>query len=385
MLSLAIKMLVGDQGKYIGVLLGLIFTTFFMTQQPATFLGLLERTYGFLSDAGLADVWVMDPMVRFVDDAKPLRDTAVSRVRGIAGVGWAVPIYKGMARVRLENGNFQNSTLIGLDDATLIGGPAVMIEGQIADLRYADSVIVSLDSAQKHLARANPVAGEPLIPLRIGDVIEMNDRRAIVVGISQRSTTTAPQATVYTTYSRVKSYSPAERKMLSYVLVKAKAGVSTDAVIQNIRRNTELTAYTREEFQDKTLQYVVKNSPAFALFGGSALIGFLIGGLISGQTFYNFTLTNLRYLGVMKAMGATNRLLLKMITAQALMAGAISYGIGIGLTGLFSLAMRDVFVVRLNWLLLLLSGFAVLTVCVAAATLSLIKVMRLPPAEVFKT
>ncbi len=385
MLGIALKILVGDRGKYLGVVLGLVFTTFFMTQQPAMFFGVLNRTYGFLSDAGLVDIWVMDPMVQYVDDVKPLSDTAVARVRGIEGVGWAVPIYKGNTSVRLADGNFQNSVLIGLDDATLIGGPAVMVAGSLADLKRADAVIVSQDGAAGRLARPNPVAGRPPIPLQLGDVIEMNDRRAVVVGICKSTTNTNSQPTLYTTYSRALAYAPSARKMLSFVLVKAKGGFEIPALIDNIRRWTGLAAYTREEFEQKTLLYFLKNSMAITLFGLSALIGFFIGGLIAGQTFYNFTLENLRYFGVMKAMGATDRVLLRMIMAQAFAAGAVGYGIGIGLVCILGVTLDARFPFQVSWALLLASAAAVIVLCVAASAVSICKVMRLEPASVFKT
>jgi putative ABC transport system permease protein len=385
MLGVALKILVGDRGKYFGVVLGLVFTTFFMTQQPAMFFGLISRSYGFLSDAALADIWVMDPMVQYIDDVKPLSDTAVARVRGIEGVGWAVPIYKGNTRVRMANGNFQNSVLIGLDDATLIGGPAVMVSGSLADLRRADGVIVSEDGATGQLASPSPFPGQSPIPLKPGDVIEMNDRRAVVVGICKAIFNTNSLPTIYTTYSRARAYAPSERKTLSFVLVKAKPGFPMSTVIANIRRSTGLAAITREEFEQMTLWYVIKNTMAFTIFGLSALIGFVIGGLIAGQTFYNFTLENLRYFGVMKAMGATNTLLLRMIMAQALAAGTIGYGIGVGLVSILGLALSGRFPFQISWVLLLVGAMAVIALCVFAAALSLRKVMQLEPASVFKT
>jgi putative ABC transport system permease protein len=385
LIAVALKMLTGDRGKYLGVVLGLVFTTFIMTQQPAMFFGLVKRSYGFVSDAALADIWVMDPMVRFIDDVKPLSDTTVARVRGIEGVGWAVPIYKGATRVRLADGNFQNSVLIGLDDTTLIGGPPIMLMGQLADLRRADGVIVSADGANHRLARPNPRAGGAPIPLVIGDVIEMNERRAVVVGISEATTTNTGVPTIYTTYSRAKSYVPSERKTLSFVLVKAKAGTDVATVIANIRHHTALAALTKEQFERMTLWYIIQNSPAFTLFGLSAIIGFVVGGLIAGQTFYNFTLENLRYFGVMKAMGATNRTLLTMIMAQALVAGAIGYGLGVGLISLFGLAIGPRFPFELSWSLFLVSAGGIVVLCVIASGLSMRKVLRLDPASVFKT
>src|SRR3982751_3870001 len=138
----ALKMLVGDRAKYLGIIIGLTFASLLITQQAAIFVGLMSRTFGAISDLGLPDVWVMDPKVQFIDDIKPLQDTQLLRVRGIEGVEWAVPLYKGLLKARLESGEFQTCNVLGLDDASLIGGPPEMVQGTLADLRKSDSVIV---------------------------------------------------------------------------------------------------------------------------------------------------------------------------------------------------------------------------------------------------
>lgn len=153
---IALKMLLGDRGKYLGIVLGLTFASLIMTQQPAIFVGLMSRSFSFISDVGLPDIWVMDPKVQFVDDVKPLQDTELYRVRGVAGVQWAMPLYKGLLKARLPNGTFQTCNVIGLDDATLIGGPPVMLQGKLEDLRRSDGVIVDIDGARTK--RANPAA-----------------------------------------------------------------------------------------------------------------------------------------------------------------------------------------------------------------------------------
>ena len=99
---IALKMLVGDKGKYFGILFGLTIASFLITQQMAIFTGLMTRTYSFISDSGLADAWVMDPKVQFVDDIKPMQDTQLLRVRGIDGVEWAVPLYQGLLKAAGE-------------------------------------------------------------------------------------------------------------------------------------------------------------------------------------------------------------------------------------------------------------------------------------------
>src|SRR5688572_32814912 len=170
---IALKMLVGDRAKYIGIIVGLMFASLLITQQAAIFVGLMGRTYGAISDLGLPDVWVMDQKVQFIDDIKPLQDTQLYRVRGVEGVEWAVPLYKGLLKARLDNGNFQTCNVLGLDDATLIGGPPEMVVGNLADLRRSEAVIVDTTGAHDKLARTLPDGKK--IPLKIGDTLELND------------------------------------------------------------------------------------------------------------------------------------------------------------------------------------------------------------------
>ena len=142
MFFVALKMLTGDRAKFFGIIFGITFASMLITQQASIFVGIMTRTFGFLTDTNQPDLWVMDPKVQFVDDIKPMQDTMLLRVRGVEGVRWAMPLYKGLIQARMENGTFQTCNVVGLDDATLIGGPGEMVEGSLEDLRLADSVIV---------------------------------------------------------------------------------------------------------------------------------------------------------------------------------------------------------------------------------------------------
>jgi putative ABC transport system permease protein len=382
---IALKMLMGDKGKYIGIVMGLTFASLIMTQQPAIFLGLMSRTYSFITDVGLPDIWVMDPKVQFVDDIKPMQDTELYRVRGVSGVEWAMPMYKGLLKARLFDGRFQTCIVVGLDDATLIGGPPVMLEGKIEDLRRSDSVIVDIDGAKEKLAKPSPVPGGNPIPIQVGDSLELNDLRAIVVGIAKVTRTFQSQPVIYTTYSRAKSYAPKERKLLSFILVKAKKGQDLAGLTRRIRETTGLAAYTQAEFKTLTYEYFMHNTGIPINFGTSVLLGFIVGAAIAGQTFYNFTLGNLLQFGVLKAMGTSNWTLLRMILLQAVLVGSIGYGLGVGLTALFGHVMRhSILAFKFPWQLLLFSGAGVSLICVFAAIISIIKVIRLEPAIVFK-
>src|SRR4051812_4410490 len=379
----ALKMLVGDRAKYLGIIMGLTFASLLITQQLAIFIGLMSRTYGAVTDLRLPDVWVMDPKVQFIDDIKPLQDTQLYRVRGVAGVEWAVPLYKGLIKARLDNGNFQTCNVLGLDDATLIGGPPEMIQGKLADLRRADSVIVDLHGAEDKLARTMPDGKK--IPLKVGDTLELNDHRAVVVGLCRNTRTFQSQPVVYTTYTRATTFAPKERKLLSFVLVKAKPGQDQTVLCERIHHTTGLLALTRQQFKKVTYEYFMKYTGIPINFGIAVALGFIVGTAIAGQTFYNFTLDNLRHFGALKAMGAGNAQLLKMILLQSAITGLIGYGLGVGAAALFGYALRDSeLAFMLPWQLLVITGVAVTVICMIASLFSMRKVMRLEPAIVFK-
>ncbi len=385
MLLIALKMLFRDRTKYFGIILGVTLASMIITQQGAIFTGLMSRTFSFISDLPDTDLWVMDPKVQFIDDPKPLQSTALYRVRSIEGVAWAMPLYKGLIKARLDNGQFQNCNIVGVDDATLIGGPTRMVEGSLSDLRRADGVIVDQVGAATRLARPPAQPGGKPIPLRIGDTLELNDRRAIVVGICQTTRTFQSQPTLYTTYARATSFAPRERKLLTFILVKAAAGTDLRILRDRIQSSTGLMAQTGSQFKWTTVSYFLKNTGIPINFGIAVGLGFLIGTLITGFMFFSFTIDNIRFFGTLKAMGASDGRLLAMILVQAAVVAMIGWGLGVGLASWFGFSMRGtILAFQLPWQLLFLSGSAVFVIITLAAMLSIRKVLSLEPAIVFK-
>lgn len=384
MYRIALKLLFGDRAKYVGILVGITFASLLITQQSAIYTGLMTRTYGFLTDTGQPDIWVTDPSVSHVDDIKPLQDMQLYRVRGVPGVEWALPLYKGILRARLPDGSFQMTQVIGLDDSSLIGGPANMLEGNLGDLRKSDGVIIDLSDAKNKWVKTL-YSGEE-VPLEVGDEIEINDQRAVIVGISESSPSFATQPRIYTTYTRAIKFSPLERKLLSYILVKAKKGEDLNKLTHRIENITDLKALTTQEFKDETYDYFFENTGIPINFGIAVVLGFIVGIAIAGQTFYNFTLDNLEHLAVLRAMGASRALLSRMVVVQAIVVGGIGYGLGVGLAAIFGFIIPpEDLSFRLTWSLLLFTGAAVFFICVLSAWVSLIKVLRLDPAMVFRT
>lgn len=372
----ALKMLFGDRAKYLMLLCGLAFAVMLIVQQGSIFWGLMIWSQSGISNLNVP-IWVADPSVVQVEEVKPLADTAVQRVRSVKGVAWAVPLFKGVYRARLQNGEYHRVSLVGLDAATLIGRPSQVLEGRLEDLRTPDAVAVDQWAVER--------MGGPDV-IKVGTIFEINDQRARIVAIASIQKDFQNIPAVYTTFERVLNYAPPERRMLSYVLAKPEPGVPVEEVTRRIREETGLGAYTQEEFGFKTLMWVLKNTGIGVNFGTTILLGFIVGMAIAGQTFYLFTVENLRQFGALKAMGTSTAMLARMIVLQAFTVGLIGYGVGVGLATLFGAVAGAgghlPFVV--TWPLLALVLVALLGICSLSATISIIKLARLEPAIVFR-
>lgn len=379
MFHLALKMLVGDKAKFLMLLGGLFFAALLMTQQCAVFFGLLGWTTSHLSNIR-SKIWVVEAKVEQVNELKPLRDTDVSRVRSVPGVAWAVPLYASVLQARLNDGNFKPILCIGLDSASLVGRPAVILKGRIEDIRLPNSVIID-DLA---LERLKPPGGK--VP-EVGDSFEINDREARIVAICKSDRAFFGYPYVFTTYDQALQFAPRQRKMLSAVLAEPADGVSAEEAAAAINASvTGMRAWTEDKFYWDTIWWYFKNTGIPISFGTTIILGFIVGIAISGQTFYGFVLENLKNLGALKAMGASDLTLALMLLLQVMSVGLLGYGMGVGAAASFGAvaAKRGNPPFMLPWELLGAVLVLILMICMGAAMLAILKVRRLEAAVVFR-
>jgi putative ABC transport system permease protein len=394
---IAIKMLTGDRAKYLGIVAGVTFAALLIAQQASIAIGLLLRTTSHIQDIADADIWVMDPNVQFIDEFKPLSDNDLYRVRGVPGVAWAVRFYKGQGRLKLDIGGdkkkakYQQSVVLGLDDATMVGAPREIILGSLADLRQPDAVIID-ENGYRYVW--------PNEPLVVGRELEMNDRRAVIVGICRASDTFNTFPIFYCTYHQAIRYVPQERKVMSAMLVGVDEGTAAEEVCRRITEQTALKpktpgepprpglkALTHRQFIDSTIMYFVKRTGIVVNFSITIALGFIVGCAIAGQTFYSFTLENLRQFGSLKAMGVTNARIVGMVLTQALVVGLLGFGLGVGGAALFGKAMTSSgsrLAFLMPWQVLAATAAAVVLIVTLSSFVSVYKVLVLEPAAVFR-
>jgi putative ABC transport system permease protein len=377
--GVALRILLGDRAKYLGLIFGIAFSTMLMSNQISIFAGLMLRTAGQILDAREADIWVMDPRVEYVDEIEPMTDMQLGRVRGVNGVDWAVPFFKGLTVAHTRDGMLQQIILLGVDDATLIGVTPRLVLGSVENLKQPDAMLIDRAGFQFMWPREEPA---------LGKVVELNDHRAVIVGISDASAPFTTYPVVYTKYSSARNYVGRTRKQMSFVLVHARPEVDAHQLAQRITAETGLKALTWRDFTWATIGYYLRRTGIPVNFGITVALGFIVGAAVVGQTFYIFVLENLRQFGALKAMGVANGTILRMVLLQAMVVAGIGYAIGIGLcAGFFEITSRISINLRgfeLPWQVAVGTACTVVVIIVIASFASLRKVMVVDPAIVFR-
>jgi len=375
---IALKMLTGDRAKYLGLIFSIAFATFLIAQQSSIFCGLMNRTASQITDVVDADLWIMDGRTEYFDEIRALSDEAVYRVRGVPGVEWAVRLYKGLTTARAEDGKFRAVILMGLDDATLVGVPHTMLVGKVEDLRLPDAAIIDKAGYQFFY---------PGEPLRAGRTMEMNDRRVVIVGVCDASPPFTTNPIMFARYSNALNYVGRQRNLLSFVLAKTRPGVSKGAVCAAIHRATNLRALTTDQFAWQTIFYYIRNTGIPVNFGITIVVALIVGTVVAGQTFYIFTIENLKQFGALKAIGVTDGRLVGMILLQAAVVAAIGFAFGIALCAAFFDVTVNKTATRgftLLWQIMAGTGGLIFGIVLLSSVLSLRKVLVLEPAIVFR-
>ncbi len=375
---IALKMLTGERAKFFGLVFAIAVCTFLLENQLSIFTGILRRTGSQILDVTDAEIWVMDRKTEYFEQTKALKDTDLTRVRGVDGVQWAVKLYKGSPVARTLNGKFAVSFCLGLDDATLTGAPRKMLLGSFERLREPDSVIID---------KAGYVLLFPGEPLALGRTLELNDHKATIVGISDASAPFVSWPVMHARYSGAVNFVGRERTQLSYILVRPKPGVDAKQLSRRIEAETGLRARTTDEFRWDCIRYYLKNTGIPVNFGITIAIALIVGTVVAGQTFYLFTVENLKQFGALKAIGVTNRRLTGMVLLQAFTVGVLGFSLGTGMAATFfeitvrKLATRGII---LMWENVVITGACILFVVIIASLLSIRRVVVLEPAAVFR-
>lgn len=394
MYRVALKMLMGDRAKYAGLLIGIAFTSFLVTFAMSYFAGFMTRGFALIAENRSVDVWVMDPAVNSTEHTTNIPASALDRVRSIEGVRFAVPLALGTAAARFPNGRFQTFQVIGVDDATLLGVPPLKDGVSATALRTPDAAVIdpggTAGKLQTPLLAADQWPSEPHLnvptrTLAVGDVILINDHRVRIAGWSQALPRYPPRPLLYTTFSNAARILLPERHRMTFVLVSAMPSVAPAELAKRIQARTGLRARTADDFKADTVRWFLANSEDVGDVGAMLSLAISVGFGMTGVMLYMFTEENLRQYAVLKAMGATSRLLLTMIFVQSGLCALLGTGLGLGICAIVGQIVSESvgYPFRMMWFTPLLGGAMVILVSIVAAAISARPVLKLQPAVVF--
>lgn len=372
------RMLTGDRMKFLGLVFGIAFSTLLITQQLTIFVNLLGRGATAVHNVQTVDLWIMDPVSRTPDVVFPMPSTALDRVRGVPGVAWAVPHLRATAAVRTPSGDLEGVSVVGVDDATLIGLPERFARGDKADMAQPDAVFIDDVGAAKLFENIDPV----------GQRLELNDQRAVIRGVVDVVPSFTAQVVLYTRYSEALNFVPGTRNRMSFVLARAAPGVDPEVLARRIAHETGLRVRTQEQFAQDGIDFIVENTGIPINFGITVALGFVVGIAIVGLTFSLFIRDNVKQFGALKAIGVHNGRLARMVAAQAALVGLIGYGLGVLMASLFiavGTANGDAFKgFYIPWQIPAITFAGVVVILGVTGWVALRTVLRTEPASVFR-
>ena len=247
------------------------------------------------------------------------------------------------------------------------GGPWRLVEGR--EPAIDDELVIDRTTARQH-------------EIAIGDQVRVLDRDATVVGLSDETTFWAGSIA----FARITTLESILRApgLRSFLLVSPAAGVSPEALRDQLDLvGTEVLLKTDVVANDRQLMARVYDAPIGLMVG----IAFLVGVLVVGLVIYTATVERRREYGAVKAIGAPNRTLYRVVVAQALIAAAAGAVVGVGLAygaGAALVAWRPQFLVAIEPVAVGAVLASSLVMALLAALIPARAMARLEPAEVFR-
>ena len=301
----------------------------------------------------------------FLGTSSVLPAGSLDAARVTPGVDRVIPVVSQFV-IFERHGRKDGFFLIGYDPAAG-GGPWRLVEGR--EPAADDELVIDRTTARQH-------------EIALGDQIGLLDRQATVVGLSDETTFWAGSIA----FARISTLESLLRApgLRSFLLVTADTGVTPAALRDRLAvPGADALLKTDMIANDAKLMARVYDAPIGLMVG----IAFVVGVLVVGLVIYTATIERRREYGAVKAIGARNRTLYRVVTSQALIAATVGAFVGVALgfgAGAALMAWRPQFLVAIEPTAVAVVLASSLLMAVLAALVPARSVARLEPAEVFR-
>ncbi len=370
---LAQRNLFHDKVRLIVTLTGIVFSVVLIVVQLGLFIGFTTATSNLIDHSG-ADFWITSKNVPYVEQGVPFSERKLNQVRAVPGIADAQKIIARWTQWKRHDGRQESVQIVGINIDDSLERPWNLVEGGVEDLKSPDAVILDELYKQKLGVR------------QVGELFEIGGHRARVVGFTRgiRSFTTSPY--VFTSFKNAQDYTGLREDQTLFILVKLVPGADREQVRRALLARVEdVDVLTSAQFSRMTTFYWMFTTGAGVAVLIAAVLGLIVGFVVVAQTIYATTVDHIREYGTLKAMGAPNSYVYKVIMKQAAISAAIGYGLGM-IVSAFVVhgSEKGGAAILMPRSMAIGMFFLTLAMCVGAALVSINKVTRLDPAMVFK-
>jgi putative ABC transport system permease protein len=353
--------------------IGVGFAVLLMMVQSGLLIGFATASSSLVDNAQ-ADLWIVPRGAKDVDQGGQMLERQKYLALGTSGVDFVDSLVVRFAEWKRPDGGTESVIVVGIDPVRPALRPWNLIEGSTNDLSSANAVIVDELYSQK------------LGVSRVGDSVEIMNRRARVAGITSRIRTFTQSPYVFTSLKNAKKLTGLPDEQTTYLLVRAEPG--TDLGKLRTALETALPwsdVWTSRGFSWQTRFYWLVTTGAGAALLIAAILGVIVGLVIVSQTLYSATVERIEEYATIRAMGGSNRYLKAIILRQSLLSGTVGYAIGTSVAFAVAwLAEASSAAPLLPYWLLLLLAAVTLAMCVGASLISIRKVLSVDAASVFR-
>jgi putative ABC transport system permease protein len=353
--SYALQTLWHERSRYASGVLAVTFSAVLIALQCGLLLGLFKIT-SIPIDNTTADVWIGSTEVQSVDLGKPIPLSYMTRVSGMEGVRLPEPYIGHFANFARPTGGTELCFLLGSNhDYDSAGSPFVLTREQRDALTLPNSIIVD-ESDVKRLGLDSPEGKA-----------KINGKEVKLVGtVRGLKSLAAPWVlcSVHTARHLLGFLMPAEH--VTYLLVRCDSPQRAKEVAAELRAKygADMGAYTAEEFSLRSRLYWLFRTKAGIAIGYAALLGLLVGAVITAQTLYSATAANAKEFAILLALGIPRWRISLMVLAQSFWVGIIGVALAYPTCVALRTGARQVGAdVDLRWEVLL--GAAIVTIGMA--------------------
>jgi putative ABC transport system permease protein len=372
MMRVSIRMMFHDKLKLLGTLAGVVFAVVLANQQAATFLGLVQKNVMVVDNAG-ADLWIAPARTETLQSGKMVSDAALKEARAAEGVAWAEPLLFGGASMSLPGGGSEPVTLVGTRAPEFRGGPWNIVSGKREDLGRRDAMFFE-DSERAKLGGLN-----------VGSLRELSGHNVEVAGFTWGLVPFGPSY-AFAEFDTAREILKAPSDEESFVLVSVAPGHDIGAVKRDLAAKVpEVKVMTRADFKASILHFLLFRTGIGITFGVSTLFGLIVGFVIVALSMFSAVVDNMREFGTLKAIGATTVDLARLLWVQAALFGVLGSIVGLAVITQIATATRSPnLAMQLPPFLLCLTPLLMVSMCVVASGLALMRLRSLEPAMVFR-